>query len=263
MTEQLALLSSVVVAQFPEVGSALLNGRYNIAAQRVNGRPHFIKALPVSSSGFGGFGGDGGDFGGGGGGGGGGGIADISSAFGQRRHLFYSSQKSAWVIAARCDDSEGVLASLATSSINALQEGTLDWRFNVAAAEGRRNQQARESSAVSGVSGIRGELAHLVEEQAAREVWAEESGLTITPLSAAEAERDFGMEAVAPSERYKLERPTDYEDDDDDDDDATAAAVAGAAGGGGGGVGGGGIAGNLGGVGGAGGGGAGGGAGAG
>ena len=57
--------------------------------------------------------------------------------------------------------------------INALQEGTLDWRFNVAAAEGRRNQQA-ESSAVSGVSGIRGELAHLVEEQAAREVWAEE-----------------------------------------------------------------------------------------
>ena len=77
--------AQVIMTRFPDdQGGLYLNGRYVASDLKINGRPHFVKQLPTP--------------------------APLGLKFGHRRHLFFSAQENAWVVAARCDESEGILA---------------------------------------------------------------------------------------------------------------------------------------------------------
>ena len=236
--KKLSFLSHVAFSNFPETtvtskGSTgiLLNGRYEQTPNKINGLPHFVKRLPASaapaaaaaaataaaaaanaaslssSSSR---------------------VAPPSAAFGARRHLFFSTEASAWVLAARCDESEGLLAVLDPQHRNrskqeALAEGTLRFKVNMAAAEG-----AAEAAEVlyglpnNGESHRQLKFA-TAEEEDAFGTLKEETALTIMPLSAEQAEREFGMESVHPSERYRLAIQQEDDGGGDGDDDGNDA----------------------------------------
>jgi hypothetical protein len=89
-----------------------LNGTYKRSNLTINGQPHFVKEVNRS-------------------GGGGGGRVGIGS----RRHLFMGPEKC-WVIATRCDESEGLLAQC--TSGNPFSNGEQEFEFKTFGDLGKR-----------------------------------------------------------------------------------------------------------------------------
>ena len=158
---------SAVLHGFP--GGLGLNGTYRGSGLVISGRPHLVKSASDDDDNSGGVGG--------------------ASPFGPRRHLFFSAAEKAWAIAARCDDTEGLIAvSAQVGNWSAGQqelpeEGVMHFCILVTA-----DGAAAAGAAASFAEGADGATALLVPG-----LDLPEPDLAITPLTAREAADQFGQ----------------------------------------------------------------------
>jgi hypothetical protein len=166
--------------QFPLDQTLNLNGRYVLSGQNVNGCPHYVKLFEINSAS----------------GSVSSGAAESSTSmddlpksnkakksnnngFGHRRHLFYSMQERTWVIAARCDESEGILAmEVAGNNFTTTSHRTSS--FNSFNSEWILFTDGTKSSPTLGNVSYQ----------------YDETDFVIIPLSAEQAEKDYGIGVI-------------------------------------------------------------------